>query len=122
MRFLGVGTYTYLLRSCQLVGEKSRYPYFVTALNEMLLHSQTLKSRDDTINNKDIIFAINDPVVIESHHLQVPTKRKPDLVCLLATKFITKLQLSTSLFTMGNWNWVDTVQKKGSILDTQMHI
>ena len=71
--------------------EQPRYPYFVTALNEMLFHSRTLKSRDDTINDTDIIFAINDPVVIESHHLQVPTKRKPDLVCLLATTFINML-------------------------------
>jgi len=71
-------------RSCGIAGEKARYPPFVAALNEMLLHSRKLKSRDDTINNIDIIFAINSPAVIESYHL---AKRKPSLVCLLAERF-----------------------------------
>ena len=41
------------------------------------------------MNDGDIIFATNDPAIIESHHLRVSTKRKPDLVCLLATNFIS---------------------------------
>jgi hypothetical protein len=53
----------------------------------MLLYFRELKSRDDAINDGDIIFAINDPSVIECHHLPKSTKRKPDLVCLLAKKF-----------------------------------
>jgi hypothetical protein len=70
--------------SCGIAGEKPRYSPFVTALNEMLLHSRKLKSRDDTINDRDIIFAVNSPAAIESYHL---AKRKPPLVCLLAEKF-----------------------------------
>ena len=70
--------------SCGIVSEKPRYRPFVTALNEMLLHSRKLKSRGDTINDRDIIFAINGPAVLESYHL---AKRKPPLVCLLAEKF-----------------------------------
>jgi hypothetical protein len=50
----------------------------------MLLHSRKLKSRDDTINNVDIVFAINSSAVIESYHL---AKRKPPLVCLLAERY-----------------------------------
>jgi len=50
----------------------------------MLLHSRNLKSRDDTINYGDIIFATNGPAVSESYHLG---KRKPPVVCLLAEKF-----------------------------------
>ena len=71
-------------RSCGIAGEKPRYPPFVTVLNEILLHYRKLESRDDTINNGDIIFAINGPTLIESYHL---AKRKPPLVCLLAEKF-----------------------------------
>ena len=70
--------------SCGIVSEKLRYPPFVTALNEMLLHSRKLKSRGDTINDRDIIFAINGPAVSGPYHL---AKRKPPLVCLLAEKF-----------------------------------
>jgi len=71
-------------RSCGIAGEKARYLPFVTVLNEMILHSRKLKSRDDTINDGDIIFVINSPAVSESYHL---AKRKPPLVCLLAEKF-----------------------------------
>jgi len=53
----------------------------------MLLYFRNLKRRDDKINDGDIIFAINDPAVIESYHLDKSTKRKPDLICLLACKF-----------------------------------
>ena len=70
--------------SCGIVSEKSRFPPFVTALNEILLHSRKLKSRGDTINDSDIIFAINGPAVGGPYHL---AKRKPPLVCLLAEKF-----------------------------------
>ena len=35
----------------------------------------------------DIIFAINYPMVIETKHLDASTKRKPDLICLLAKRF-----------------------------------
>ena len=71
-------------RSCGIAGENPRYLPFVTALNEMLLHSRKIKSRDDTINDGDIIFVINDSAVSESDHL---AKRKPPVVCLLAEKF-----------------------------------
>jgi len=74
-------------RSCGIALEKPRYPHFANVLNQMLLHSRKLKSRGDAINDGDIIFAINDPAVIESHHLDISTKRKPDLICLLAKKF-----------------------------------
>jgi hypothetical protein len=74
----------FVARSCGIAGENPRYLPFVTALNEMLLHSRKLKSRDDTINDGDIIFAINGPAVSESYHL---AKRKPPVVCLLAEKF-----------------------------------
>jgi len=70
--------------SCGIVSEKARYRPFVTALNEMLLHSRKMKSRGDTINDSDIIFAINSPAVLESYRL---AKRKPPLLCLLAEKF-----------------------------------
>ena len=71
-------------RSCGIAGENPRYLPFVTALNEMLLHSRKIKSRDDTINDGDMIFVINDSAVSESDHL---AKRKPPVVCLLAEKF-----------------------------------
>jgi len=74
-------------RSCGIALEKPRYPHFANVLNQLLLHSRKLKSRGDAINDGDIIFAINDPAVIESHHLPKSTKRKPDLICLLAKKF-----------------------------------
>ncbi|KIM42709.1 hypothetical protein M413DRAFT_26716 [Hebeloma cylindrosporum] len=68
--------------------EKPRYPHFVNTLNEMLLYFRKLKSRTDAIEDGDIIFAINDPAVVESHHLpKTSTKRKPDLICLLAKRF-----------------------------------
>jgi len=76
-----------VIRSCEIANEKPRYPHFVAALNEMLLHSRHLKKRGDKINDGDIIFAVNDPTVIESSHLDKSTKRKPDLICLLADKF-----------------------------------
>lgn len=52
----------------------------------MLLHFRK-DSRDGGLEDEDIIFVINDPVVIESTHLDKSTKRKPDLICLLAKKF-----------------------------------
>ena len=73
-------------------------------LNQMLLHSRKLKSRGDAINDGDIIFAINDPAVIESHHLPKSTKRKPDLICLLAKKF-------ASLFHKGSRHGFNTCMK-----------
>jgi hypothetical protein len=72
--------------SCETPGERARYPPFVNVLNETLLHFRT---RGDEVDDRDVIFAINDPVVIESKHLPVDlsTKRKPDLICLLAKRF-----------------------------------
>ncbi|KIM42714.1 hypothetical protein M413DRAFT_122230 [Hebeloma cylindrosporum] len=71
---------------CETATEKRRYPHFVNTLNEMLLYFRKLKSRSDAIEDGDIIFAINDPSLVESHHLPIMTKRKPDLICLLAQK------------------------------------
>jgi len=80
-------TYHDLLgRSCSTSSEIARYPFFVEMLNEVLLHFRK-ESRDNELKDEDIIFAINDPVVIESTHLDKSTKRKPDLICLLAKKF-----------------------------------
>jgi len=73
--------------SCETPGERARYPPFVNMLNETLLHIRKLELRDDEVQDADIIFAINDPVVIESKHLDASTKRKPDLICLLAKRF-----------------------------------
>jgi hypothetical protein len=73
--------------SCETPGERARYPQFVNVLNETLLHVRKLKLRGDEVEDRDIIFAINDPVVIESKHLDASTKRKPDLICLLAKRF-----------------------------------
>lgn len=75
--------------SCMTSGEKDRYQPFVKLLNEILLHYRRLGRQGLKVENGDIIFAINDPIVIESKHLQfaVSTKRKPDLICLLATRF-----------------------------------
>jgi len=53
-------------------------------LNATLRHFRT---RGEEVEDGDIIFAINDPVVIESKLLDVSTKRKPDLICLLAKRF-----------------------------------
>lgn len=55
----------------------------------MLLHFRDLERRGDELIAEDIIFTINDPVVIESKHLPMDpsTKRKPDLICLLAMRF-----------------------------------
>jgi len=53
-------------------------------LNAILCHFRT---RGEEVEDGDIIFAINDPVVIESKHLEASTKRKPDLICLLAKRF-----------------------------------
>ncbi|KIM42705.1 hypothetical protein M413DRAFT_122048 [Hebeloma cylindrosporum] len=73
---------------CETATETPRYPHFVNTLNEMLLYFRKLKSRTDAIEDGDIIFAINDPAVVESHHLpKTSTKRKPDLICLLAKRF-----------------------------------
>ncbi|KIM42704.1 hypothetical protein M413DRAFT_444376 [Hebeloma cylindrosporum] len=72
---------------CETATEKPRYPHFVNTLNEMLLYFRKLKSRSDAIEDGDIIFAINDPSLVESHHLPITAKRKPDLICLLAQKF-----------------------------------
>ena len=76
-----------VVRSCRISLEKPRYPHFANVLNQLLLHSRKLKLQGDGINDGDIIFAINDLVVIESHHLPKLTKWKPDLICLLAKKF-----------------------------------
>jgi len=73
-------------RSCNTSSEIARYPPFVDMLNEMLLHFRK-ESRDNELRDEDIIFAVNDPVVIESTHLDKSTKRKPDLICLFAKKF-----------------------------------
>ena len=70
--------------SCETHVERARYPLLVTVLNETSLHFRT---RGDEVEDGDIIFAINDPVVIESKHLDASTKRKPDLICLLAKRF-----------------------------------
>ncbi|KAM6495139.1 hypothetical protein JOM56_009762 [Amanita muscaria] len=72
---------------CETPGERARYPHFVNVLNETLLHVRQLKLRGEEVEDGDIIFAINDPVVIESKHLDASTKRKPDLICLLAKRF-----------------------------------
>jgi hypothetical protein len=78
--------------SCVTSGERDRYQPFVNLLNEILLHSESRRQRRQgpKVENGDIIFAINDPKVIESKHLPslaASTKRKPDLICLLATRF-----------------------------------
>ena len=70
--------------SCETHLERARYPLLVNVLNETLLRFRT---RGKEVEDGDIIFAINDPVVIETKHLDASTKRKPDLVCLLAKRF-----------------------------------
>jgi len=70
--------------SCDTRIEKARYPPFVNVLNETLLH---FRKRGRQVEDEDIIFAINDPVVIQSTHLPESTKRKPDFICLLAQRF-----------------------------------
>lgn len=77
-------------RSCGTRAEVARYSPFVEVLNGTLCHFRKLKlgrGNIEKIQDKDIIFAINDPIVIESTHLDESTKRKPDLICLLARKF-----------------------------------
>jgi len=96
--------------SCGIALEKPRYPHFVNVLNQMVLHSRMLKSQGDAINDGDIIFAINDPTVIESHHLPKSTKRKPDLICLLAKKF-------ASLFHKGSRHGFNTCMKTAAKLN-----
>ena len=70
--------------SCETAVERKRYSPFVNVLNATLRHFRT---RGEEVEDGDIIFAINDPVVIESKHLEASTKRKPDLICLLAKRF-----------------------------------
>ena len=70
--------------SCETRAERERYPLLVNVLNETLLHFRT---RGDEVEDGDVIFAINNPVVIETKHLDASTKRKPDLICLLAKTF-----------------------------------
>lgn len=85
----------YLLNSCDVKTETTRYPYFVAVLNEILHHFRKPKN---TINDGDIIFAINDPAIIESHNLPTPTKRKPDIICLLAARFKSMFDSENLLF------------------------
>jgi hypothetical protein len=72
--------------SCEASVERDRYRPFVTILNEVLLCFRT-RVRGKEVEDGDIIFAINDPIVVESRHLSTSTKRKPDLICLLAKRF-----------------------------------
>jgi len=71
--------------SCEIAGEKRRYPPFVAALNEILLHCRKLKSRGDTLNDGDIIFSLNGRAVIEAYHL---AERKPEPTRRKVQKFV----------------------------------
>ena len=57
--------------SCETHIERARYPLFVNVLNKTLLYLQT---QGDEVEDGDIISAINDPVVIETKHLDTMTK------------------------------------------------
>jgi len=86
-------------RSCSTPSEIARYPLFVDMPNEMLLHFRK-ESPNNELKDEDIIFAINDSLVIEDES----TKRKPDLICLLA-------KMSRSLREdCEDYNFLDCVQ------------
>ncbi|KIL56167.1 hypothetical protein M378DRAFT_172927 [Amanita muscaria Koide BX008] len=52
-------------------------------LNETLLHFRELELRGDEVEDGDIIFAINDPVVIEFRRLHEDCEHYPFYACVL---------------------------------------